>query len=416
MNNFKKELHNEAHAHTAADRSISRSINREVLLDIIRKSNGIFKAALAKQLGLTKPAVARVVADLINMGLVEEQGYGNSGKNGGGRPMMLHFNDKFKYIGALDLSLHEPACAIGTMSHHTIGLKKIKISKYASVEDKREHITEAFSSIMQENSISKNELGCIVISHPGIIGADGEPAYTVEQFRAWTQIDIKYHLEKEFDIPIVLENDVRCAAIGEMQVGLQGKLSNLLYVSCGMGLASSIIINGKLYEGINRASGEMGSTLDGEGRRREDTVAMNGLIEHLQRLLASAGRKEELDFSKIVELAAEGDAIINWGIRDIGRDIGRIIYNTAVILDIPTIIFGGDYLKLGQSIFDGMEDAIPQTHYLPRPQIVKSTVMESAGIFGGFVLGTNIIIRQTLADFSVMRNGANCSLDNAAAK
>lgn len=379
-----------------ADRSTSRGINRKILLDAIYKSDGVYRAALAKSLGLSKPAVADNVADLIETGLVEERGLANAGKSGGRRPTMLYFNNTFKYIGAIDLSLHEPVCAIGDLSYQLVGLKKIKTSKYAPAEEKRKCIIETLASIMRENSIPSDMLWGIVVSHPGIINENNELVYTVEQFRPWTQIDIKPHLEQHFNVPVILENDVRLAAMGELQVGLQNKLSDLIYVSCGTGLAASIIIGGKLYEGQNRASGEMGSMVDNDGKRREDTVAMYGMLEYLEGLLASDGRKDRLDFSSVVEMAAFGDDVINQGIREIGRQIGRIIYNTSILLDIPTIIFGGDYLKLGQALFDGLEDAIPQSHYLPRPQIIKSTMKESAGIFGAFSLGTNAIIQQTL--------------------
>ena len=378
-----------------ADRSTSRAINQKALVDIIYHSDGIHKAALAKDLGLSKPAVSDNVAELINLGLVEERGSGESGKNGGRRPVILHFNKSLSYIGALDLSLREPVCAIGDLGHLVHSLKKIKIDRDAPAEEKRKCITDTFMSMLSELSIPKEKMEIIIISHPGILGDNNEPLHVVDSFHAWTNINIKSHLEQSFNIPVLLENDNNLAAVGEMHLGQDEKLQNLIYISCGTGLGAGVIINGELYKGFNRAAGEMGFMLDSHGRKMEDIVGIDGLLNHIGNVLDVDKRYERLKFSQVVDMAKSGNPVVNRCIREIGREIGRIIYNYSVLMDIPTIVFGGDYLKLGQSLFDGIEEAIPQTFYF-RPRVVKSILMECASIFGGFVVGKDEILQRKL--------------------
>ena len=215
----------------------------------------------------------------------------------------------------------------------------------------------------------------------------------MDSHHAWTDIGIKAHLEQYFNIPILLENDNNLAAIGEMHLGHDEQLEDLIYVSCGTGLGSGIIINGQIYKGFNRAAGEMGTMMGSDGKRIEDAVGIDGLLKRIEQALAIEGRN--LKFSQIVEMAKGGNLQVNKVIREIGKEIGRVAYNASLLLDIQTIVIGGDYLKLGQAFFDGIEDAVPQNPHF-RPRVIGSTLKESAGIFGSFVLGKNEILNRKL--------------------
>ena len=378
----------------SAGRSTSRIINQMAIADIIyRRSGNISKVLLAKELKLSKPAVSANVADLIAMGFVEERGEGEASRNGGRKPIMLYFNYKYRYIGSFDFSLKEPVCAIGDLSHKILKLEKIQVDRNAPADEKRRAIADTFKGMLSALSIPAKELGIIVISHPGIIGEGNDVRYVDTRHNPWTGIGLKTYLGQEYNVPVVLENNVKLSALGEMFESED--LHDLIYVSCGIGLGSGLIVKGKIYDGINRAAGEIGSFLCGDGRRLEDIVAMDGLLSRITQLCKEAGRNEEaLTFKKVVDLSKLGDKEINQGIREIGHELGRIIYNTSILMDIPTVIFGGDYLHLGDVLFDAMEEMVTQSFLPFRPKVLRSGLREAAGIFGGFVIGREKIIEQ----------------------
>ena len=381
-----------------AGRSTSRIINQKAIADVIYNStSGIPKVMLAKELGLSKPAVSKNVADLISMGLVEEMGEGEASRNGGRKPVMLHFNHRYRYIGALDFSLKEPVCAIGDLRHNILRLEKIHIDRDTSAEVKKQAVAQIFTSMLHELSIPAEKLGIIVISHPGIISEGNEVRYTGTRHHAWTGIGLKAYLEDMFQIRVLLENNVRLSAIGEMYVGTNENLQDLIYVSCGIGLGSSVIVNGNLYDGTNRAAGEIGAFLLKDGQRAEDVLAMEGLLSLVAKIHNGVGLGEEkLNFKKLIQLSKSGDKAVNQAICEIGHELGRIIYNCCVMLDIPTVIFGGDYLHLGDMLFDAMEEMVAQSFLPFCPRILKSSLMDAAGICGGFVIGKEKIVAQRL--------------------
>jgi len=308
---------------------------------------------------------------------------------------MLYFNHKYRYIGAFDFSLKEPVCAIGDLSHRILRLEKIQVDKNASPEEKRQAIVDTFKSMLDGLFLQAKDLGIIVISHPGIIGKGNDVRYVDARHNPWTGIGLTGYLGHEYEVPVVLENNVKLSALGEMYEN-KG-LHDLIYVSCGIGLGSGLIIDGKIYDGINCAAGEIGAFLCSDGRRLEDIVAMDGLFRRISQLYKKAGRNEEvLTFKKVVELSRAGDKEVNRGIREIGYELGRAIYNASILMDIPTVIFGGDYLHLGEMLFDAIEETVAQSFLPFRPKVLKCGLREAAGIFGGFVIGRERIIAQSL--------------------
>lgn len=383
---------------SVANRSTSRIINQKTLLDIICESDGISKTDLANILGLSKPAVSKNVDDLISMGLIEERGEGKAGKNGGRKPILLHFNPTYCYICVLDISTEIPVCAIGDLNHRILRVEKMHIDRNSSADKKKTTVTKTIENLMKSLNASAEKLEYIVISHPGIIGKDGEAFFTEVRHHPWTEIGLKPYLEQNLHIPVMLKNNVRLASIGEMYMGTDSLLNDLIYVDCSIGLGSSIIMNRKLHEGSNYAAGEMGYFLMSNGQRAEDLIAMDSLITRIAKLYKENGLSEErLSFREIVNRSRSGDILVNQVLREIGRELGRIIFDCSIFVDIPTVIFGGDYLKLGPALFEGIEETVSQDLLPFRPNVVKSSLREAAGIFGGLVVGRDEILQKKLS-------------------
>ena len=392
--NFSKEPYKDS---PAADRSTSRIINQKALLDIIYNSKGVSKTALATMLKLSKPAVSRNVADLISMGLVVEKGEGEASKYGGRKPTMLYFNKTHRYIASLELSLKQPVCAIGDLKYNILRLRKIDIARSVSPEEKKQCIAQVFDNMLEELSIPLEKLGLIVISQPGIIGYDNEVYYIESIHHPWASIGLKEHLQNHFSTPVLLENDVRLAAIGEMNMGFDKQIQDLIYVSCGIGIGSGVIYKGQPLEGCHRAAGELGAFLLSDGRRLEDVIAMEGLLKRITALYAENGYEiKDLSFEQVVEKSLVGDTLVNQALKEIGQILGQFLNNCCVMLDIPTVIFGGDYIKLGPALFESIEETMMQSFLPIRQKVLKSGLKEAAGICGGFVVGKNEILQKEL--------------------
>src|SRR4030065_1240106 len=102
--------HQKAQTRTGNAKFISE-INKVKVTNLIRESDGISRAALAKKSGISAPTVSRIVETLIREGLVTETGMGVS--NGGRRPTLLKFSGVDNFIIGIDLGTAELLGGLG---------------------------------------------------------------------------------------------------------------------------------------------------------------------------------------------------------------------------------------------------------------------------------------------------------------
>jgi len=98
----------------------------------------------------------------------------------------------------------------------------------------------------------------IGIGVPSVVDVEKGIVYNVTNIPSWTRVALKDILEKEFNLPVFVNNDVNCFAIGEHKFGMGRNYSNMVGMSIGTGLGSGIIIENKLYAGVNCGAGEIG--------------------------------------------------------------------------------------------------------------------------------------------------------------
>src|SRR6186713_192615 len=104
----------------------------------------------------------------------------------------------------------------------------------------------------------KNEVRGIGIGVPSVVDVKNGVVFNVTNIPAWKRVPLKEILEAEFRIPVCVNNDVNCFALGEHQFGTLKGMKNAVGVSIGTGLGSGIIINDNLFEGVNCGAGEVG--------------------------------------------------------------------------------------------------------------------------------------------------------------
>lgn len=102
---------------------------------------------------------------------------------------------------------------------------------------------------------SVNSIG---IGVPSVVDIDRGIVYNVANIPSWEEVALRDILEKEFDLPVFVNNDVNCFILGEHQFGLAKGYRSAVGMSIGTGLGSGIIIDNQLYAGSNCGAGEIG--------------------------------------------------------------------------------------------------------------------------------------------------------------
>lgn len=160
----------------------------------------------------------------------------------------------------------------------------------------------------------------------------------------------------EFGIPIVLENDVRAAALGAYQYFVeQEPIKNLAYLSVGTGIAAGVIIDGKLYQGSNGMAGEIGHLMiEPDGPRcncgafgcLEVVAAGPAYVSQAERLLQTGQPSILRDFDllsaqAIYQAAQENDTIALQVVQKNSAYLTRAIQLLIMTYDVEKVVLGG---------------------------------------------------------------------------
>jgi glucokinase len=223
---------------------------------------------------------------------------------------------------------------------------------------------------MIANLAGRYDVKSVGISLPGMI--DAERAHSVEMVNfspEWKNFDTGNAarislLEHGIDVPVDVENDANCYAIGEGAAGHAQGIRNYVALTLRTGIGCGIIANGRLLLGSHGMAGESGHIVTGGdepcrcgGRGHPETAAGMGEIS------ARAVRKGlPENFTALWEMREHAEAR---GILDESLDaIARMTASIAHILDPEMIIFGG-----GMSFTKGFIDCVRERTkpYLSQP-------------------------------------------------
>jgi glucokinase len=135
----------------------------------------------------------------------------------------------------------------------------LSVVKQELLSDKKslqQTINQIFAIIA---SLISPDVKGIGIGVPSVVDIENGIVFDVVNIPSWKRVELKKILEAEFHIPVTINNDVNCFALGEHRYGLAKDFSSIVALSMGTGLGAGIIINNLLYSGNNCGAGEIGS-------------------------------------------------------------------------------------------------------------------------------------------------------------
>ena len=204
----------------------------------------------------------------------------------------------------------------------------------------------------------------------------------------WKDLPIVALLEKEFNLPVVLENDANAAAYGEYVYGAAKGRKDLVYLTVSTGIGGGIIVNGELVYGRNYSAGEVGHMVvlpDGPpcgcGRRGcvEALASGSAIAREAKALLLKEGQggsgrtgllwemtggdPERLTAKEVGKAAAQGDPLALSVLEKAFRYLGIALGNLVNLLNPEIIVIGGGVAAMGPLLFRPAIQAMEATAF-----------------------------------------------------
>lgn len=177
----------------------------------------------------------------------------------------------------------------------------------------------------------------------------------------WYDYPLVERLVAHFGAPCVIENDVRVATLGVYRFDNPAGDQNLAYISIGTGLATGVILEGKLLRGRHGLAGEFGHIIvdpDGPlcncGARGclETLVSATAVVRRAREALAQGAdgalaALHPLTARGVYDAAAAGDAAAQQIVDDVGTELARSLRSVVLAYDVDSVVLGGGVTRAG---------------------------------------------------------------------
>lgn len=362
-----------------------RRLNLErVLAAAIAREGPFTRAELIKATGLSAPTVGSLANSLIHAGLLT--GLGSGPSRGGRRPGHMEFNQRHGFVAAIDLGPTRTRLAVADLRGelllrrvvNTLGEKKPRALLNALARETRE--------LLRAADVPPNRLLAVCAGVPGAVDpASGAIIGLTPNLPGWDRVPVATILRTALDAPVVVENDVNLAVLGEHWNGAAREHDNCVFLSFGTGIGAGIMVNGHLYHGHHALAGEVGLMCMGPQFVNVD-FASRGCLETLAGLgaLRARWRRSEDAADWLPDLfraAAEGDRDAHTIVEEVSTLVGIAAANVACIVDPSLVVLGGALGMQGEPLLQRVRQIVGRIMPVP-PAIVVSNLDKDAPLWG----------------------------------
>jgi N-acetylglucosamine repressor len=228
------------------------------IMEILRRRGPISRPEISKEMGINVVTISNYIDDFIKHDLVQEKELDVS--EGGRPPALLDLNPEGGYIIGVGLNLMNMVGLLIDLKNNIV--MKTQIDRPgASAREIAECVLEIIRGTIRRSKDYMKGIKGIGVGIAGIIdkksGTVRWPERSGYNYTNYASINfpLKELIEKEFGLPVIIENDATAACFGEQRLQLEPGLKNIIYMFSGVG--SGIMINGQVYTGSCGLAGEL---------------------------------------------------------------------------------------------------------------------------------------------------------------
>ncbi|HNW39021.1 MAG TPA: ROK family protein [Candidatus Omnitrophota bacterium] len=377
------------------------------ILGLLRRRGPISRSDISQEMGINVVSISNYIDDFIKYNLVYEKELDVS--EGGRRPVLLDLNPRAGYAIGVGLNLMNMVGLLVDLKGNII--TKTRIARpQASVKEVSECLLEIVREILRRSKGYVENIKGIGVGIAGLINKkDGSIHWPqkMDHYYTYASVDLplKGLMEREFDLPTLIENDATSACFGEHWFDLNENYKNVLYMFSGVGCG--MIINGELYRGAQGYAGEV-SVYNYKDQdlfncdngkpcfvKRWDIDL--GIIQDVKKILRAdkqkadeffdliSGNMESLDLKNIFLAARSKNIVASAALDRAAKRLGIKIAYLVNLLNPQVVVIGGGFEESGEDFLNMVRSTVGDWAFREATgnlKIVYSQLRENAVAMG----------------------------------
>lgn len=345
--------------------------HKKQVLKAIYFNGPLSNSELSKQLSLSTPKINSLLIELLEDGLIQDLGRGDS--SGGRRPNIYGLVREGFYVVGITINITRTIISIFNSNNEEVSgphYFPIKMQSDLSIFNR---VNEKLEEVLGDSNIQPDKILAAGIELPGLVNLKKGVNKTY-----FPEIDNLFEeLTKIFGIPVFFNHDTKVRTLAEQHFGLAKNKKHVLMLQADWGLGLGIIINGKLYSGKSGYSGEFGhlpivdngvlcvcgkqgcletevsavaiTRMAKEGISKGNSSLINELV---------GGDLENIEIATVIQAAKMGDQFAISLFSGVGHWLGRGITYLIQIFDPELVIIGGRVAEASEFILAPIQQAI----------------------------------------------------------
>lgn len=261
-------------------------------------------------------------------------------------------------------------------------------------------VAKALDAYIRTHNLQKEEILGVGVGIPGPVNSDGVVNNCVNF--GWGVFNIDSALSNLSGLRVRASNNANLAALGECWKG--SGTQNMAFAVMNTGLGGALVCDGKVVFGAHGGGGELGHMLINKAEKEpckcgkrgcvEQYVSPGGIVRVARRFLHNNRMPSRLrlhpifDFREVLNAYDSGDKAAIEIMKQVFDYAGQFLANVSCVTNPDTIVLGGEFCRMGQSVLTGIEEAFKKYAFHANKQVhfQFAELGTDACIYGAFKL------------------------------
>jgi predicted NBD/HSP70 family sugar kinase len=326
-----------------------RQLSEQDVLEAVFHEGPLTRPQIAERTSLSKATVGAAIDRLVRAGMIRPTGprHGLRGRS----PIAYVVRDNAGFVVGIDIGGTNIRAAAADIFGELVYDEQHSTTKQQGARSVAAQVMEIASRVIERARTTHERLLAFGISTPGVVDQVTRRvtslAYNLSPDGGLDPLEL---IGARFNAPVLIENNVNLAAIGESWHGLARGVSTFAFVSVGAGVGMGLVIDGELVQGAHGAAGEIAylpSSSDPFDERHrlhgglEDEIGAEGILAAFLARTLGHSQATPASAHEVFDLANGGDrdarAVVDTAARRLGAAIAAVI----AVVDPELVVLGG---------------------------------------------------------------------------